>query len=493
MAICRNKLNMTGTQFHANLIIAARLALVALVFSVTSLTAGAAGSSPATLTSQDQQCLGCHSVKGLEKKLANGETLSLHVPGQAFAQSVHNMIGCDVCHRNITLENHPPIKTKIASLRENSLELTKVCRSCHREIFKLYDGSIHAVQVRDGNEGAPICTDCHSPHTVMRNASFIAATGAPCSNCHITIYKAYSGSVHGQATLACSSCHRAHDVSAATKEDRLRSACLGCHDGALESHKTWLPNAARHFDAVSCPACHSPAAKRKVDLKLYDNATQQRVAEKEGVPQFVSRARSADAKGAGLDEMALQNLLHEFNPDGIDNKTTLRGRLEVSTGVEAHQLASSTQAIRDCAKCHQQGADPFQSVTVSIVGPDGRPVRYAAQKEVLNSMKSVDSVGGFYAIGGTRIKLLDWLLVLSLLGGVAVPIGHLTLTWFFRRSTKKISGQEIPEAPVPQVCPSSLLVPLTPQPKVQGTTQCKESMFTPSPSGSGTGSTRSDS
>ncbi len=440
MAICRSVLIMTGTKFLADLIIAARLALVVVgVLAVTSLNAGAAGS---VLSKPDQECLGCHSVKGLEKKLANGETLSLHVEEPAFSKSVHNMIGCAVCHRNIALEPHPPLKTQIASIRENSLALTKVCQTCHAAIFKLYEGSIHATLLRDGNPGAPICTDCHSPHAVMPKAAYDAATGTPCSRCHGPIFNAYAGSVHGQAALVCSNCHRAHDVSPATTGDQLKSACLGCHQGALATHQTWLPNAGRHFDAVSCPACHSPAARRKVDLRLYDNVAQQRVAEKAGVPQFESRARSADAKGAGLDAMALQSLLREFNREGIDNRTTLRGRLEVSTGVEAHQLARSTQAIRDCAKCHQQGAEPFQSVTVSIVGPDGRPLRYGAQQEVLNSMISVDSVGGFYAIGGTRIKLLDMLLALALLIGVGVPAGHLTVAWLFRRYAKKIGGKE---------------------------------------------------
>ncbi|HLE18706.1 MAG TPA: hypothetical protein VI728_10530, partial [Syntrophales bacterium] len=58
---------MTGTKFHANLIIAARLALV-VVLAVTSLTARAADSA---LSQLDQQCLACHSAKGLEMKLAN--------------------------------------------------------------------------------------------------------------------------------------------------------------------------------------------------------------------------------------------------------------------------------------------------------------------------------------------------------------------------------------------------------------------------------------
>jgi len=430
---------MAGTKFHADLIIAARLALVMVMLAVTGLTARAADSA---LSQLDQQCLGCHSAKGLEMKLANGDKLSLQVDGVAFAKSVHNKIGCAVCHANTSFENHPPVKTKIAGSREYSLEKNKTCQACHAPIFKLYEGSIHAALFRDGNSYAPVCTDCHRPHAVMSKTAYEASSGAPCSKCHQPIFKAYSGSVHGQVTLACSNCHRAHDVSAATKGDQLKSACLGCHDEAQASHQKWLPNAKRHFDAVSCPACHSPAAKRKVDLRLYDDVAQQSVAEKAGVPQFESRARSADAKGAGLDAMALHSLLREFNREGIDNKTTLRGRLEVSTGVEAHQLTRSAQAVRDCAKCHQQGADPFQSVTVSIVGPDGRPVRYGAQPEVLSSMISVDSLGGFYAIGGTRIKLLDWLLALAVLGGIGAPLGHMTVRWLFKRYAKKIRGEE---------------------------------------------------
>jgi hypothetical protein len=51
-------------------------------------------------------------------------------------------------------------------------------------------------------------------------------------------------------------------------------------------------------------------------------------------------------------------------------------------------------------------------------------------------------VRGFYVIGGTRILLLDVIIVLALAAGILGPIAHLTLTWFFRRSAKRIGGRE---------------------------------------------------
>jgi hypothetical protein len=58
---------------------------------------------------------------------------------------------------------------------------------------------------------------------------------------------------------------------------------------------------------------------------------------------------------------------------------------------------------------------------------------------VLSSVISVDSVRGFYAPGGTRIKLLDGLLVLAILAGAAVPVGHITLGKILRRKASRSS------------------------------------------------------
>ena len=415
------------------------LALVMIGLALPG-TLSTARADEAALSDGDKACLGCHGMAGMETKAANADILSLHVPGGTFAKSVHAAVGCASCHSDIKAESHPGDAKPIASARAYALSSVETCRNCHDEKFKQWEGSIHASLVRDGNAAGPICSDCHSPHAVIKNAA-ATTESTPCKTCHAGVYDAYAGSVHGQlqakgqiAAPLCSGCHTAHAITAANVAlgDGLNSACTGCHADVYVQHKDWLPNAGLHFDAVSCQACHAPGVPRRVDLKLID-ADQQRITEQKGVPQFEGRARARDVEGKGLDAVAVWTLLRTFNREGTDDKTALRGRLEVRDGADAHKLASKGEAISDCNACHQKGAEAFQTVTVSIAGPDGRTIRYGAQSDVLSSIVSIDSIRGFYALGATRIHLLDIALIMAFFGGLAIPVGHKTLGWFVRR------------------------------------------------------------
>ena len=168
-------------------------------------------------------------------------------------------------------------------------------------------------------------------------------------------------------------------------------------------------------------------------LELYEGDAPQRGSEKVGVPQFVKLTNYAGSGPSGLDGRALWSLLQEFNNNGGQRKTVLRGRLEVQTGAQAHLLSEKKLALKDCDTCHRVGAASFQAVTVSMAGPDGRPVRHDASQGVLNSIESVGSIGGFYAIGSTRIVLLDVLLVAALAAGIALPMGHLAVKLISKR------------------------------------------------------------
>lgn len=411
-----------------NLVIAAMAA--ALVFLP------AAAPAQEALSDDDQVCLACHGAEGMEKALPDGSTLALHVPAAMFAKSVHSVIGCAGCHADIDPAAHPPSTKNIKSARSYAVAATEACVGCHAEMFEQWEKSIHAALVRTGNPTAPICTDCHGPHAVIKG-QVATLEETPCKNCHTEIFTAYLGSMHAKALRSsedsfapiCSGCHSAHDVKPTVLGEGPTAACSGCHVDALEAHQKWLPNAALHFEVVSCPACHSPGAQRKVDLLLVDREDKAVSNEQIGVPLLEASARS-DSRG--LDALTLWNLLQTFNREGLGGKTILRGRLKVRTGPQAHRLADKSQALSDCQTCHSAGSEPFQSVTISLARATGQRVQVGASAEVLSSVISLDSVSGFYAIGGTRIKILDILLILALLAGLGVPIGHMTMGWIFK-------------------------------------------------------------
>ncbi len=405
-------------------------------------------SQSAKSVKSDTRCLKCHS-RNREKKLEDGDVLSLHVAKEEYANTVHGEIGCTNCHVALANKKHPS-REPIASRREHSLALNQSCRNCHAENFEQYEHSIHASLVAEGDQSAPVCTDCHSAHAVESMAVYQPVTGLPCKNCHEDIFDAYSQSVHGGARVKgnvireshiqapiCADCHQAHGITAVAANDYLQSTCLDCHEGASMAHKEWLPNSGLHLDVISCAVCHAPMAERRVNLELYDNITQLPVGQDKSHAVLADRLSAIDEAGDSLDPYELWNLVRTKSKDGQAIDVTLRGRMEVSTGPEAHRLSVRGSAVRNCDSCHQKGSDVFQNVTVSISRPDGRKIRYAADKEVLSSVVSVDTISEFYVLGGTRIKILDVLLVLSLIGGLAIPAGHIVLGRVLRKKTEE--------------------------------------------------------
>jgi hypothetical protein len=418
-------------------------AAAAVALALIGMNAPASAEAPST----SDQCLACHGTPGLQKTLDDGDTLSLQIDGDHFGQSVHSALGCTGCHAEIHLDSHPPAANRIASKAAFSTTTVQICRTCHTQEFEQWERSVRASLVREGNPSAPICTSCHAPHAMMQGAAGSMET-VPCKSCHSVIFTAYSTSVHGilrnggaaQAPL-CFDCHGAHDVAVPSAGSGRKDVCLGCHTEALDSHRSWLPDVDLHFGVVSCPVCHTPQAQRVVNLILFNSATQKEVAEPVGIPQFERLTGTATASKPGLDPTTLMTLLTTLNNQGVEGKTSIRGRLEVRTGVEDHQLTFASKAISDCGICHRQGAAAFQSVEVSVAGPAGIPIRYDANKEVLSSVLSLDSVGGFYAIGGTRVTVLDVLFVLALVGGIGWSAFHMTARWVFRRYLNQTSDE----------------------------------------------------
>jgi len=431
-----------------NLLIAALAAL-----ALWALAPVVHAADEAELSEDSAACMECHDNPKkpiADKPLGDGTKLPLRISTKQYLKSVHQENDCTDCHADLDEDTHGKEKTPLESRRELRASMQDSCIDCHKKNVKEYDDGIHALLIKEGSDKAPYCADCHNPHTQGPTDVAAPIAQTPCASCHEDIFKAYAKDVHGlervrqgKAAPICADCHKAHDVKAASLGDGPKDACLSCHDKALEQHSTWLPNTGLHLDSVSCVACHAPDAKRRVNLRLYDSASKSQLREKSGVPQFVRRAKAGDSDNLGLDERALWSLLNEFSGDAeLQGNVIIRGRLEVTSGVEAHQLAEKSKALKNCDVCHSAGAEPFQSVVLSIAGPDGRPLRHDVRKDVLTSLTALESVRGFYAIGSTRIKLLDYLLVLVVLGSVAGVLAHMVGKRVFKGVRERRAAQE---------------------------------------------------
>jgi len=387
---------------------------------------------------KNDKCLMCHK-REKTKLLADGKEMSLQVPKEAYVSSAHGGVSCVSCHTDIGKSKHPAKgeEVAIASEREFSVDLNESCRKCHMQKYKQYKGSVHSALVAQGNPKAPVCSSCHNPHAPVSMANYQPETGLPCRNCHENIYLAYTDSVHGQARLhgntirdshiqapICSDCHHSHEVTALAIGDVLRTTCIACHENVTLLHNQWLPNTGTHLDIVSCAVCHAPFAKRKFDLHLYDNTAGAPFAMQEGDVSVQEQLRAIADEGGTGDPLEIWKARY-----GVDKAVdiSLRSRMEVMSGVAAHQIASKSFAVRTCESCHEPGWRQKQNVTLSITTPEGMRQSFEADREVLGSVKAVESISDFYALGGNPNKFLDILLLLSLAAGIAVPIGHFTL------------------------------------------------------------------
>ncbi len=368
------------------LLAAATVAAATFAAIPAATTGQPAVTEPDGLLPADQACLGCHGAGDATLTLENGDRLPLSIDGPAFARSLHRPIGCTGCHTSVSPRNHPGNGGSHASARSYAQTRNEACRGCHARVFAVYERSRHGSLLRHGNPGAPVCTGCHP----------------------------------------------SHQVTPAATRDGPDNPCLACHADAAAKHASWLPNAARHVDTVACAACHVPDSMRRVDLRLYVSGQPLRIGD--GAEQFARRARAADTDHNGLDAGELRALLAEFERDA--GSVSLRGGVELRSGLDAHELPPAHQALRDCVACHDANAPLFRFVTVSALDTDGRPVRYDAHREILNAALTWEALRGFYAVGSTRIRLLDAVLGVSLVGAIAVPGLHFTLRHVARRRAR---------------------------------------------------------
>jgi len=210
-------------------------------------------------------CASCHSNQHF---LARHKIPFAH-PVELYRQSVHGRAvvdgdgaaaTCSDCHGS-----HGILPARDARSKVNHFNIPATCGECHDEITKTYLESVHGQAMNAGEQGAPVCSDCHGEHLILGpkeqgslvNASRVSMT--TCGRCHSDERLAlrynlpadrvpsYADSYHGlasrggsQSVANCASCHGVHNIfrsadpRSTVNAANLSRTCGACHAGAGE-------------------------------------------------------------------------------------------------------------------------------------------------------------------------------------------------------------------------------------------------------------------
>jgi cytochrome b subunit of formate dehydrogenase len=171
---------------------------------------------------------------------------SCHEQGQKLEKSAHTGLPCDTCHESHEKYPHP---TGIAK---------PSCMTCHQDQAGDYANGVHGLARKGGNEGAPDCAVCHGgAHELLptKSQTFRASVPDTCGMCHSQVVEQYRSSVHGQAMARgitqaplCTDCHGEHRIIKPANEAspvnaaHIRDTCGSCHGDVRLTRRFGLPS-----------------------------------------------------------------------------------------------------------------------------------------------------------------------------------------------------------------------------------------------------------
>ncbi len=174
--------------------------------------------------------------------------------GKAIAQS--GLVAAPTCSDCHSAHAVRPVKDPDSPVSRHNVYQT--CGRCHVGVLNTYLKSIHGQKVAEGDEDAPVCTDCHTAHEIIQpdEVAFKLASGDRCGKCHEDRIEHYRETFHGKAlalgrpnVAACYDCHGHHDIVPVTDPtsrlngDAKLKTCQQCHPHATANFTGYIAHA----------------------------------------------------------------------------------------------------------------------------------------------------------------------------------------------------------------------------------------------------------
>ena len=208
-------------------------------------------------------CGNCHRegeiaatrILGAQHNVLENYTMSIHGKGLLESGLVVTAT-CANCH---TAHGALPSNDPASSVHRDNIANT--CGTCHHGLAEMFQSSIHSPEISQSTDTLPVCSGCHTAHTISRTDStdFKLDVMQTCGRCHEEITNTYFDTYHGKvSTLGsetaakCHDCHGAHDVlptddpHSKLSRDNIVETCAQCHEGSHRRFAGYLTHATHH-------------------------------------------------------------------------------------------------------------------------------------------------------------------------------------------------------------------------------------------------------
>ena len=323
---------------------------------------------------ENSECLECHGDSSLEREVSEGMNPALFIDEDKFNHSVHNVndISCVDCHADIEELNWDN------DLPHDEVLQTVCCDTCHEDEGEAYQNSVHKKAYRKGI--TMLCYACHNYHYATR-------------------------------------------LGAASVSERENEFCLKCHN-PFKFHK-WLPQSSTHFAFVECTVCHAPDTPRHIHLRLFDLASNRFIDSKEilnvlGIEEAEFMLLVDTNKDQSISAKEFKKMVRLLREKGVHAQ--FHGELVAELEPSLHQVNRGEAKGQDCEVCHTADSPYFDAVTMVFTRDDRSAVHFDVSRDVLSSYYVQ-----FYALGGTRVRVLDKIGIALIVGGLGVAGLHQTV------------------------------------------------------------------
>ena len=197
-----------------------------------------------------------------QENVVDNYAMSIH--GKGLLESGLTVTAtCVDCHGS-----HSPLPASDPESSVNPANIPATCGKCHHGIQEQFEASIHSRLVTDTAEDLPVCSSCHSAHSISRTdeGAFKLEILQTCGKCHEDVAETYFQTYHGKVSqlgsevaAKCHDCHGAHDVLPPTdpnshlSRDNIVETCAKCHEGSHRRFAGYLTHATHH-DPKKYPA-----------------------------------------------------------------------------------------------------------------------------------------------------------------------------------------------------------------------------------------------